>query len=68
MVRPKKEFQSFVPHGENSKKSTNIVDLRSSKQRRVGKHFGDNFYTFLLEDDPLTLSQAMAMNDVSLWK
>lgn len=54
--------------GGNSKESVKIIDLRRSKQPRVEKNFGDDFYGFLVEDDPITFSQTMATSGASLWK
>jgi len=39
-------------------------DLRRSKRHRTKKSFGDDFYTYLIKDDPLSFSKAISSSDV----
>ncbi|KAG9440057.1 hypothetical protein H6P81_020222 [Aristolochia fimbriata] len=60
--------------GESSKSHTEKTgelpetEPRRSKRPRIEKNFGDDFYTFLIEDDPLTYTEAMRSSDASLWE
>ena len=35
--------------------------LRRSKRQRIEKSFGDDFYTYLVEDDPLSFSKVLVL-------
>ncbi|KAL0454968.1 UNVERIFIED_CONTAM: hypothetical protein Slati_0836000 [Sesamum latifolium] len=41
---------------------------RRSKRTRVVKNFGSDFVTYNIEDDPITLKDAMASLEVKQWK
>jgi len=56
---------SYVPIIQNDFESE---DLRRSKRPRKEKSFGDNFYTYLVDNDPLTYSEAISSSDSSFWK
>ena len=43
-------------------------DLRRSKRKRVEKSFGDNIYTYLVEDDPLSFFETISSLDANLWE
>ena len=43
-------------------------DFRRSKRHRIEKSFGDDFYTYLIEDDPLSFSKAISSSDTNLWE
>jgi len=43
-------------------------DLRRSKKHGTEKSFGDDFYTYLIEDDPLSFSKAISSIDANLWE
>ena len=45
-----------------------MEEPRKSKRSRTLKTFGPDFYTFMLEDDPLTYKQAMSSNDAPYLK
>jgi len=42
--------------------------LRISKRHRTKNSFGDDFYTYLIEDDPLSFSEAISSSDAKLWE
>jgi len=42
--------------------------LRRSKRKRVEKSFGDNIYTYLVEDDPLSFFETISSLDANLWE
>ena len=46
-------------------KNKEVVDfeLRRSKRARVEKEFGPDFYVFNVENDPLTLKEALFSHD-----
>ena len=56
--------------GDNSSNAINNepIKLRRSKRSRKARDFGDDFYTFLLEDDPKTYNEAMMSVDALFWK
>ena len=43
-------------------------DLRRSKTHRTEKSFEDNFYTYLIEDDPLSFLETISSSDANLWE
>ena len=43
-------------------------DLRRSKRHRTEKYFGDDFYTYLIKDDPLSFLEAISSSDANLWE
>ena len=43
-------------------------DLKRSKRHRTEKSFGDDFYTYLIKDDPLSFSEAISSSDANLWE
>jgi len=43
-------------------------NLRRSKRHRTQKSFGDDFYTYLIKDDPLNFSKAISSSDANLWE
>ncbi|XP_070030752.1 uncharacterized protein [Nicotiana sylvestris] len=43
-------------------------DLRRSKRSRKEKSFDNDFYTYLVDNDPLTYSEAISSYDASFWK
>ena len=50
---------NFVFNKEGSINDQACDECRRSKIRRKNKNFGDDFYTFLFEDDPKTYKEAM---------
>ena len=42
--------------------------LRRSKRERKKTNFGDDFYTFLVDDDPIYYKEAMTSPNAPLWK
>ncbi|XP_070055248.1 uncharacterized protein [Nicotiana tomentosiformis] len=42
--------------------------LRRSKRSRKEKSFGNDFYTYLVDNDPLTYSETISSSDASFWK
>ena len=49
-------------------KKTHIEELRRSKRQRKETSFGDDFYTYLIDKDPVTYSKAISSSDSLLWK
>ena len=43
-------------------------ELRRSKRERNGTNLGDDFYIFLVGDDPRFYKEAMTLSDAPLWK
>ena len=41
-------------------------DLRRSKRHRTKKSFGDDFYTYLIKDDPLSFLEAISSSYANL--
>ncbi|KAJ0041960.1 hypothetical protein Pint_17978 [Pistacia integerrima] len=72
-VFPKKinyeTFESSPQHDthQNSSKSSKL-EIRRSKRVRKAKSFGDDYYVFLVKNDPQTYEEAMTSRDASLWK
>ena len=44
-------------------KEVGDFELRRSKRARVEKDFGHDFYVFNVENDPLTLKEALSSHD-----
>ena len=44
------------------------VEPRRSERGRLEKNFGNDFYTFLVEGDPLTYQKVMTSIDATFWK
>jgi len=42
-------------------------DVRISKRQRKETSFGDNFYTYLVENDPISFLEATSAPDVKYW-
>jgi len=47
---------------------TEIEEPRRSKRQRTSKSFGPDFYTYMIENEPLTYQQAMSSPDAPYWK
>ena len=43
-------------------------DLRRSKRHRTEKCFGDDLYTYLINDDPLSFSEVVSSSNANLWE
>ena len=43
-------------------------DLRRSKRQRKKNPFGNDFYTYLIDNDPFTISEAFASPEAKFWK
>ena len=74
---PKRPREIEVPYSIEDAEQNNtqqssveqqVEEPRKSKRSRTLKTFGPDFYTFMLEDDPLTYKQAMSSNDAPYWK
>ena len=44
------------------------LELRRSKRERKETNLGDDFYTFLVDDNPRSYKEAMTSSDAPLWK
>ena len=56
---------SHVPLENNFENS--FEEIRKSKRQRKETSFGNDFYTYLIESDPLTYSEAISSSDSSFW-
>ena len=45
-----------------------VEPRRSERGRLEKKHFGNDFYTFLVEGDPLTYQKVMTSINAAFWK
>ena len=52
---------------QNSLNDSN-EELRRSKRQRKETSFGNDFYTYLVDNDPITISEAFASPEASFWK
>ncbi|RDX78239.1 hypothetical protein CR513_41512, partial [Mucuna pruriens] len=43
-------------------------ELRRSKRQRNETSYGDDFHTYLVEDDPMSFSEATSDSDLKLWE
>ena len=43
-------------------------DLRRGKRHRTEQSFGNDFYTYLIKDDPLSFLEAICSSDAKLWE
>ena len=46
----------------------NNEDLRRSKRQRKETFFGNDFYTYLVENEPLTFSETIKSSETLFWK
>ena len=57
---------SSTPHSQNQE---NIeIELKRSKRTRVEKFFGPDYYVFNVDENPLTLKEALLSHDCVFWK
>jgi len=42
-------------------------DVRRSKSQRKETSFGDDFYIYLVENDPISFLEATSVSDAKLW-
>ena len=68
--RIEQNILSLPSSSTSTLKNKNVVDfeLRRSKRARVEKDFGPDFYVFNVENDPLTLKEALSSHDSIFWK
>ena len=52
---------------QNSLNDSN-EELRRSKRQRKETSFGNDFYTYLVDNDPIKISEAFASAEASFWK
>jgi hypothetical protein len=45
-----------------------VVEPRQSKRKRISKDFGPDFVTYNVEEDPLTIQEALSSLDADLWQ
>ncbi|OMO62209.1 Zinc finger, CCHC-type [Corchorus capsularis] len=55
-------------HNDDSHDSENEIESRLSKRARVEKSFGDDYPTYLLEQEPQTYIEAVESTEGPLWK
>ncbi|KAF3636406.1 putative tyrosyl-DNA phosphodiesterase 2-like [Capsicum annuum] len=60
--------RSKRPRDEPSENVHNEENPRRSTRQRTSTLFGSNFVTFLLENEPQTIKEAMSSSDSSFWK
>src|SRR3954467_11397913 len=56
-----------IQHSESSKEDDNEIPKRSKRQR-TAKSFGDDFIGYLVDDTPISISEAYASPDADYWK
>ena len=57
---------SSTPHSQNQE---NIeIELKRSKRTRVENFFGPDYYVFNVDENPLTLKEALLSHDCVFWK
>nr|KYP45023.1 Copia protein [Cajanus cajan] len=73
---PYSEHLSFLKSGTSSTQPSPLEtssesmfeDSRRSKRQRQETSFGNDFYTYLVEDDPISFSEAISSSDAKFWK
>ena len=65
-IRIENDHSSNSNRVETREENENIP--RRSKRSRIEKTFGDDFYTYLIEDSPTTFEDAMKSLDSPFWK
>ncbi|WVZ67996.1 LOW QUALITY PROTEIN: hypothetical protein U9M48_016995 [Paspalum notatum var. saurae] len=60
--------EAFEPPREISPEEDNNEAPRKSKRQRVEKSFGDDFIVYLVDDTPMSISEAYASSDADNWK
>ncbi|CAH9143287.1 unnamed protein product [Cuscuta epithymum] len=69
----KPEYKTVVPYRESEPLKENNTfndepfNLRRSKRPRIEKSFGNDFYTYLVNDEPFTYSQAISSKEAPFW-
>ena len=53
---------------DNGIENTHLEELRRSKRQRKETSFGNDFYTYLVDKDPVTYSEAISSSDTLFWK
>lgn len=53
---------------ENEGNENEEIEPRRSKRQRKETNFGDDFYTYLIDNDPLTYKEAVTSRDAPFWK
>ena len=60
------QSSSSTPHSQNQENPE--IELRRSKRARVEKDFGPDYYVFNVDENPLTLKEALLSHDCVFWK
>ena len=55
-----------IEHFESPVEDENETPVRSKRQR-TSKSFGDDFIVYLMDDIPMTISEAYASSDADYW-
>ena len=63
----KNSYDEHVPTTVDDMESSHD-ELRRSKRQRKEVFFGDDFYTYLIENEPSSYFEAISSFDVLLWK
>ena len=53
---------------ENNREINSDEELRRSKRTRKEFNFGNDFCTYLVDNDPLTFSEVISSSDAKFWK
>ena len=67
IVDAEKSYDEHVPTSVDDMESSHD-ELRRSKRRRKEVSFGDDFYTYLIENEPSSYFEAISSPDALLWK
>lgn len=52
----------------NNEQENEPQELRRSKSARIEKNLGEEFFTFMIEDEPNTYKDAISFVDAPFWK
>ncbi|XP_020271034.1 uncharacterized protein LOC109846220 [Asparagus officinalis] len=63
-----KDSQEVVCEDSQQNPEYSEIEIQRSKRERKSTNFGDNFYTFLLDNDPVTYNEAICSRDAPFWK
>ena len=65
---PKKIDENVVSSSVTETLNDEFSELRRRKRQRKEKSFGDDFYTFFVQDEPRKFYKAISIHDADKWK
>ena len=63
-----KRIENNVSSFEQNSIEYSFVDLRRSKRQRKETSFGDDFYTYLVQNEPKNFYEAVSSPEAKFWK